>query len=209
VSYRPEFVPGLGMNGSLTWNHARFKTLDKVPCYGGQTVEAGCNEVFSASANNIPGLGALGGFTAQNQSGLPLVRAPLWESTFGFDYEHDIGNDMKLVVADTTQYSSKFLTGLGRVYYQPSFFKTDLSLTIQGPKDRWEFALIGKNLNNAITSANCENFNDNGGLLAGTEITGRSVTQPLHAGPAGIDEEGCFMDRGREIWMRVTFKPFN
>ena len=111
------------------------------------------------------------------------------------------------MVANSTQYSSKYLTGLGRVYYQPSFFKTDLSLTIRGPNDRWEFALIGKNLNNSITSANCENYNGQGGLLPGTQITG--ATRPPLAGPAGIDEEGCFMDRGREIWMRVTFKPFS
>jgi iron complex outermembrane receptor protein len=221
VNYLPEMIEGLGLHATVNWNHAQFKSLDNVPCYGGQTVEAGCTEVPSpfVNATAIPPGGFTptnqpGGFTAQNQSGLPLVRAPRWESSFGFDYEHDIGNDMKLVVANSTQYSSKFLTGLGRVYYQPSFFKTDLSLTIQGPKDRWEFALIGKNLNNAITSANCENFNDQGGLLPGTEITGRSVkgTPPYGTpavGPAGIDEIGCFTDRGREIWLRVTFKPFS
>jgi iron complex outermembrane receptor protein len=210
VSYRPEWIENLSLRASVNWNHARFKSLDNVPCYGGQTVAAGCNEVFNPAETFIPGNPptVIPGFSAQNQSGLPLVRAPLWETNFGFDWEHDIGADMKVVVASSTQYSSKFLTGLGEVYYQPSFFKTDLSLTLQGPRDRWEFALIGKNLNNAITSANCENFNGQGGLLPGTEITG-SVNPPNLRGPAGIDEVGCFMDRGREIWLRVTFKPFS
>lgn len=29
------------------------------------------------------------------------------------------------------------------------------------------------------------------------------------AGPAGVDAIGCYMDRGREVWLRVTVKPFN
>jgi hypothetical protein len=76
-------------------------------------------------------------------------------------------------------------------------------LTLQGPRDRWEVALIGKNLNNALTSGNCTNANVQGDLLP-DEITGTNLR-----GPAGVDEIGCWMDRGREVWLRVTFKPFN
>jgi outer membrane receptor protein involved in Fe transport len=199
VAYRPDWMQGLTLNGSLNWNHAQFKELDKVPCYGGQTIAAGCNEVFSPAVN-----GGLGGFTAQNQSGMPLIRAPRWQTNFGFDYETDIGNEMKLILASNTQFSSKYLTGLGAVYYQKSAFKTDLSMTIQGPNDHWEFALIGKNLNNALTSGNCSNSNAQGGLLPGSEITGTNLV-----GPAGIDEIGCWMDRGREVWIQLTYKPFS
>jgi hypothetical protein len=74
----------------------------------------------------------------------------------------------------------------------------------KGPKDRWEFAVIGKNLNNALTSGNCTNGNYQGGLLPGTEITGTNLR-----GPAGVDEVGCWMDRGREVWIRLTLKPTN
>ena len=199
VAYRPEWFEGLTLNGALNWNHAQFKELDNVPCYGGQTIAAGCNEVFSSSVN-----GGVGGFTAMNQSGLPLVRAPKWQTNFGFDYETDIGNEMKFILASNTQFSSKYLTGLGLVNYQKSTFKTDLSMTVQGPNDRWEFALIGKNLNNALTSGNCSNSNAQGGLFPGTEITGTNAV-----GPAGTDELGCWMDRGRELWLRVTYKPFS
>ena len=37
-------------------------------------------------------------------------------------------------------------------WYQKSFIKADLAVTLEGPKDRWEVALIGKNLNNALTT---------------------------------------------------------
>lgn len=201
-AYRPEWFEGLTLNGALNWNHAQFKTLDGVPCYGGQTVAAGCNENFNQNVN-----GGRGGFTTMNQSGLPLVRAPKWQTNFGFDYETDIGNDMKVILASNTQFSSKYLTGLGLVHYQKSTFKTDLSMTLQGPNDRWEFALIGKNLNNALTSGNCTNSNAQGGLFPGSEITG-AITPPIR-GAAGTDELGCWMDRGREVWLRLTYKPFS
>ena len=78
-------------------------------------------------------------------------------------------------------------------------------MTLQGPKDRWEFAVIGKNLNNAITTGNCSNSNAQGGLLPGTQLTGVASGR----GPAGIDEIGCWVDRGREVWLRLTLKPFS
>jgi hypothetical protein len=77
-------------------------------------------------------------------------------------------------------------------------------LTLQGPRDRWEFALIGRNLNNAITTGACVNSNLQGGGIPGTQITGTNLR-----GPAGTDEIGCITDRGREIWLRVTFKPLS
>jgi iron complex outermembrane receptor protein len=196
-AYRPDWFQGLGLNAAVNWNHAQFKALNNVPCFEGQTIALGCNEVFDPTVNS-----GLGGFTAQDQTGLPLVRAPKWQATFGFDYSTDIGNDLTLVLGSTTQYSSKYLTGLGYPYYQKGFFKTDLNITLQGPKDRWEFAIIGKNLNNALTSGNCTHSDAGGGLIGA--ITGTTLT-----GPSGLAEIGCWMDRGREVWLRVTLKPYN
>jgi iron complex outermembrane receptor protein len=211
VAYRPDWIEGLNLRASANWNHAQFKSLDHVPCYGGQLISEGCNEDFSTAANSgltpvgaaVPGLA--GAFTGQNQSGLPLIRAPKWSANFGFDYETDIGNGLSLVLASNTQYSSKYLTNIPLSFYQPSFFKTDLSITLHGPKDRWEFALIGKNLNNAITTGNCANSNTQGGLLPGTQFTGTTSLR----GPAGVDAVGCWVDRGREVWLRLTLKPFS
>jgi iron complex outermembrane receptor protein len=198
ITYVPPWVPHLSLTAAANYNQSRYDELNNVPCYGGQTIAEGCNLIFSPAAN----LG-LGGFTAQNSAGLPLVRAPKWQANFGFEWETDIGHDLRLIVANSQQYSSRMLVDLGEPFYQGSFFKSDLSLTLQGPRDRWEFALIGKNLNNAITTGACVNSNMQGGGIPGTEITGSTLT-----GPAGHDEIGCIMDRGREIWLRVTLKPF-
>jgi iron complex outermembrane receptor protein len=197
LAYHPELVDGLTLHGAVNWNRARFKTLDNVPCYGGQTIAAGCNQVLNPST---------GLFTSQSLSGAPLVRAPEWQTNFGFDYEIPIGNDLTVALTSNTQYSSKYLTDLGNRadYYQKGFFKTDMSVTLLGPKDRWEVSVIGKNLTDKLTTGNCTNLNYQGGQILGGQITGGTGR-----GPAGVDELVCNVDRGREVWLRLTLKPFN
>ena len=197
AAYRPNAIPGLDLHAGAEWNHARFKQLDNVPCWGGQTIAEGCNQFLNAST---------GLYTSQNLAGLPLVRAPDWQANIGADYERRIGHDMNLILSSNTQVSTKYLDDLGlrSDFYQSGFYKTDLSVTVQGPKDRWEIALIGKNLNNALTTGSCTNYN-----LAAGQIFGGQVTGGTTAGPAGKDELGCFIDRGRQVWMRLTLKPFN
>jgi iron complex outermembrane receptor protein len=192
VAYRPEEIPGLNLNASINWNHARYNSLENIPCYGGQTVAEGCNQLPNTA----------GAFTAQDRSGYPLFRAPDWQATFGFSWEKPMG-DYTLVISNSNMYSSKYITNLGFITYQKGFIKADASIAVRGPQERWEVDLIGKNLSNEMTSGNCSNGNQQAGLSGGL-LTGTNSR-----GPAGIDENGCFMDRGREIWVRVTFKPFN
>lgn len=194
TAFRPAAIDGLNLRAAVNWNNAKYTKLLNIPCYGGQKASEGCNLLFSNAAN-----GGTGGFTAQDRSGVGLVRAPKWAINFGFDYEMPVG-DMSLVFASNNQYSSRYVTNLGYLWHQPSFIKADASLTLKGPEDRWDVALIGKNLNNEITTGNCANSNRQGGL-AGGQITGRE-----DRGPAGIDEVGCYADRGRELWARFTLK---
>lgn len=193
VSYRPAAIDGLNLRAAVNWNKTKYTRLTNVPCYGGQLEAEGCNLLYSPTFN-----GGLGGFTAQDRSGVPLLRAPLWSAVFGFDYELPVGENLDLVIASNTQYSSRQLLNLGYLYYQDAYFKTDASVTLKN--ERWELALIGKNLNNELTSGNCANSNRAAGATGGL-ITGRDIR-----GPAGIDEVGCYMDRGRELWVRATVR---
>jgi iron complex outermembrane receptor protein len=131
------------------------------------------------------------------------VRAPDWEAQLGFDYDFSI-KGYTLTVANENQYSSNYRANLGRRsdFEQSAFFKTDLSLTLKDSRNRWEFAIIGKNLTDKITTHSCSPANIANGAVLGGQITG-STTR----GPAGVDELLCFMDRGRETWLRVTFRP--
>jgi hypothetical protein len=158
-------------------------------------IAAGCDEVFNPQT---------GLFTAQDLSGTPLLKAPEWQARFGFDYARPIGYGLTLVVANASQYSAKYGANLSFPYYQPAFIKTDLSLALQGPRNRWEFAPIGKNLGGALTAGSCFNQNSQNANLFGGQITGGTVR-----GPAGVDEIACFVDRGREIWLRLTLRPLS
>jgi hypothetical protein len=104
------------------------------------------------------------------------------------------------------QFSSRYLADLGlrSDFYQSSFFKTDVTVALKGVNDRWEFAVIGKNLGDVLTTGSCVNLNGRTGAVLGGEVTG-GTTQ----GPAGVDELACYMDRSREVWLRLTLRPFN
>jgi iron complex outermembrane recepter protein len=205
AAYRPEQIEGLELHTYVEWNQARFKSLDGVPCWGGMLVSEGCNQVFDPTLN-----GGLGGFTGSSMSGYPLQRAPDWQVSFGLSYERPLPNGMSIVLANENQYSSKYLTVLGASredFYQKEFFKTDVNLSLRGKDERWELALIGKNLGNELTRDNCSAFNQQNSFLGG-QITG-SPTTGSDRGPAGQDEVACFLSRGREVWVRMTYRPFS
>jgi iron complex outermembrane receptor protein len=198
-TWRPPQVQGLDLFLNGQWNRARFKRLTNVPCWGGQTIAEGCSLQFSQAQNN-----GLGGFTAQNLNGIPLPRAPEWQVNFGFDYEMALADGKTLTFTNNNSYYSRYLIILGTRpdFYQPSFFKTDAGVALHGADDRWELALIGKNLTNKITLGSCSSSNFANGAFFGGQVTGGTVR-----GPAGVDEVGCRTDRGRELWLRVTYRP--
>ena len=211
VNFAPRSIEGLTLRAALAYTHARFRELSDAPCWGGQTVGEGCNQIFVPAANQasppdgtIQVDGEWGNYRAQDLSGIPLVRAPKWQATFGFTYDMPLDNGWTLALANTNQYSSRYLTVLGRRddFWAGSYFKTDLSLAVRGKDDRWEVALIGKNLTDKINATTCTSSNVQAGSVLGGQYTGGFAR-----GPAGIDEVGCYGDRGRELWVRLTLRP--
>lgn len=197
VAYRPEQVQGLGLNGSVNWNHGRYGTLNNVPCYSGQTIALLCNQLLNPNT---------GLFTAQDLSGTRLIRAPDWQMTFGFDYELPISNDLTMVFSNNNNYSSRYVTFLaeGRPNsdnYQKSFVKSDVSIALRGPEKRWEVALIGKNVGDKITTGNCSPSNFSGGLFFTNPTTGGATS-------SAISEVGCYTDSGRAVWLRLSWNPY-
>jgi iron complex outermembrane receptor protein len=198
ASYRPEAVEGLTLNLDGEWNHGEFKTLNNVPCWFGQLISEGCNQQFSP---------VTGQFNAQDLSNSPLPRGPRWQVNFGFDYERPVARDMTLVITNNNNYTSRFQSaaGLRPDFYQSAYVKADLSLALRGRNDRWEVALIGKNITSKITASGCATSNlANGAIFGPDQFTGTNTR-----GPAGVAEVVCRLDQGREIWMRLTYKPFS
>ena len=197
AAYRPAAITGLAFNGAVNWNHGRYLKFNNAPCWGGQLVSEGCNQAFNP---------AVGVYTAQNLSGTPLIRAPQWAATLGANYEMPLAGDYKLVFSNSNEISSRFVTYLAvdrpnNDNFQSAFVKIDLGVTLQGPKNLWEVAVIGKNINDKITSGNC----------ASSPLETEIVPNPSGGttrSPFGIDPAGCFADPGREVWLRLTVRPF-
>jgi iron complex outermembrane receptor protein len=193
-------ITGLLLRGAAEYNQARFQSFNDAPCYGGQTLAEGCDSLYAASANN-----GLGGYTSQNLAGVPLQRAPLWQLDGGPSYTIPV-KDLSVTVASNTQFSSRYLMLLGTRsdFWQGSYAKTDLSVALNGPDHRWQVAFVGRNLTNTITTGTCNSYNNINGLFGG-QYQGNNAAGH---GPSGVDSLSCFIDRGRELWLRVNYKVF-
>jgi len=215
LNFRPRGIEGLTLSASLNWNNAHYKQLDTLGCYPNQTVAQGCNlspVAVTPTATNP----ATVRYLAQNLNGAQMIRAPEWSGNFGFSYEFPVSSGWKLQFNNNNQFSSSYASFLanGRPNradtgmpdnFQPHYFKFDAGLSLKSDDDRWEFAVIGKNLGDKLVASNCSASNTQGGGVFGGETSGF----PTQQGQVGFAEALCFPDGpGRSVWVRLTFKPF-
>ena len=211
AKYRPPSMDGLELHLAANWNKTKFLELNNVPCRGGQNEAQGCNQILvpnallsAADRPNYP----LGRYQAQNLKGIDFVRAPEWQINFGGDYEMPVGNDMRLTFGIDNQYGSSYLAILGSRpdFRRPSFFKTDLSLTLYGPDDKWHIGVVGNNLQNEYVTGYCSNSSFFTGQSILPPRSGAPIGDPQQLNGAGVDEMTCSTVPGRSIWLRVGFK---
>ncbi|HZF46521.1 MAG TPA: TonB-dependent receptor, partial [Sphingomonadaceae bacterium] len=131
-------LQGLSINLSVNWLDARYAEFTPIP-----TVDF---------------------------NGHPLARSPEWTWSAGFDYRYPLDNGGSLDLGARTRYSSSYdLTDLANLMYfrQPSYTRTDLTLTYNSPNDRLSIGVFARNLENNIvlTSAG---FGSNGTGSDGT-----------------------------------------
>ena len=79
-------------------------------------------------------------------------------------------------------------------------------MTLTGSDGKWEVAVIGKNLNDKLTTGTCANSDFGEGVAFGVPAT--QTTGGTTSGLGGIDQTNCFVDPGREVWLRLTVRPF-
>lgn len=135
-NYVPRALSGLSVNGTLNYNSARYIEFPRAPCYTGQTLNQGCTIV--------------GNRTVQDLSGVETSVAPNWVGSFGAAYDGEISPQWNFGVSAQARYSSDYLASpfgnpLSR---QDGYITFDASARVQSVDERWEFALIGKNLTN-------------------------------------------------------------
>lgn len=138
VTVNPRAVPGLTLNGSITYMHARFADY-LANCYVGQSIAAGCN------------LTLVGGvYRQQNANGRQLLNAPDLSYSLRSNYETDISSTVGLGIAGAVNYKGKYNNSdtFNPYALQRRSWKFDASVRLFTTDDRWELALIGRNLTN-------------------------------------------------------------
>lgn len=109
---------------------------------------------FAPSVN--VGTAAAPVIVTRNFSGLQLDHAPKYTATAGYTRTFPLDNGGKVEAAARTRLSSEYfmqdLNILGQ-FRQPSFTKTDLTLTYTAPEDRFYVQGFVKNVENEITLA--------------------------------------------------------
>lgn len=192
--YAPRSVPGLNLRGSINYNRARYTKFPVAPCYGGQTPAEGCNLIADAITGAYrPITGAEVG-VRQNLTGAPLSVAPSWVGNFGVSYDTPVGKGLVAGLSVDTRFSSSYLvSGFGAEHSrQPKYGMIDASLRIGSEDEKWELAVIGKNLTNKLYVA---------GVVDGPN-TGQHTGEAngLHADQLG------FGNLPRTVMVQVTTK---
>jgi iron complex outermembrane receptor protein len=200
IEWAPENVEGLTMRSSINYNDASYASFPNAPCGNGQQIAEGCNQLNTGTVANPK-------FNAQNLTGRPLTRAPMWTITGGFDYEMPIsGSDMTLNLGTSATYTGKMYTALTDepLFRQGAYAKINFNVALRGPNNGWELAVIGNNMTDKIVSGFCSGSPRQGAVLFGGTQFGTNVR-----GPGGGDYPSCSPERGRELWLRVTLRPLD
>lgn len=136
-------------NESTPYNKARYGNVPNAPCYTGQKSTAGCNLLLLPNGTTRPILTGETG-NRQNLKGVPTANAPLWTASLGAAYERPVGNGLVFGLSVDGRYSDEYLaTAFGNPYSnQKAYVNLDASVRIKTEDDRWELAVIGKNLTN-------------------------------------------------------------
>jgi outer membrane receptor protein involved in Fe transport len=119
----------LTFNGSLGYNIAKYLSFPGAQCFAGQTAAQGC----------------VGG--KQDLAGKCLNRAPKLTYSLGADYRADLSGwtaDMSVDAAYSSSYQTATDYAPGGL--QKAFWRLNAALRLSPPNDRYEVALIGRNL---------------------------------------------------------------
>ncbi len=181
--------PDLTLRGFVNYNVAKFDEF-LTNCYAGQSIEAGCDQVFNPNT---------GRFVSQDVGGTTVPIAPEWVGTLGFTYDFKLGNSGWMASLDLDgryfgSYSRSLLRNPGTKGSSYTIF--DGSLRAYSPDERWQFTLIARNLFDKVVALN---------------VIDRSLTGSGNGLPEG-DPELQRADlvsrvlRGRQIWLQVGYR---
>jgi len=168
--FAPRDLPGLQLRGSINYNNSRYGEFI-APCYTGETPAQGCS------------LKAYSGTNAQDVAGIRLNNAPKWVGSLGATYSTDVSDSWKAELGVDARYSGSYLASsyLNPLSYQKHYVNLDATLRLTTQDDRWQLALIGKNLTNNFVVTGAQDAPSTGGgtgTAAGVPSDQRSFFAP-------------------------------
>lgn len=174
-------LDGLNVHGAAAYNRGRYSAFANAPCYNGQTPAQGC----AINGAGVP---------VQDLSGAEIPRAPKWNLSGGIGYESPLSETMKLGLSVDANYSSSMLTDAtsapdGRM---PKYALLDASLRVGEVNDKWEVALVGRNITNKYY------------YVASTDVPFTGSGTGTVGGVPG--DRFAAVSRGREVMVRLTYK---
>jgi iron complex outermembrane receptor protein len=158
-------TPNFQLRGAVNYNRNRFGRY-LAQCYGLQTAAQGCNV--------LPG-------PAQDQTGRAPARSPDWAGNAGVSLDIPSGNGWKINLTGDAFYSGSYFGSetLAPSTLQESFWRFNAGARLVGDGDRWEVALIGRNLTNNYYLLTAQDKSNQPGDQRGTVARGRELTIQL------------------------------
>lgn len=122
--------PELGLHASGSYNRARYISFPNAQCHLKIVGTPACANGF------------------YDRSGQRLPRAPKWTFNVGGTYERELGSRLKLGLSAEAIYTGAFLTDEqgSPDGFVDDFWRLNAAVRIGDVDDRWELALIGRNL---------------------------------------------------------------
>jgi hypothetical protein len=186
ATYRPHEIEGVTLAGSINYNHLRYGNGAAGSCYAGQSIAQGCR------------LNLVGGvFTAQDFNGLRPARSADWTGSARASYETPVSNSVEIGGTISANYTSRYNANaeLDPLTEQAAYATVDAELRLFHQDEKWEFAVVGKNLTNMIRAQNGYPYPLTPAVnLAGTPTGGQ-----------GADHFG-FVNDPRTVQVRFTYR---
>ncbi len=176
-------IDGISIQGSLAFNEAQFDKF-LTGCYVGQSIANGCN-LTPSPVNGV--------FQEQDLSGTTMQGAPEVVATASVQYITNLNNGYGIDAFLGASYSDDYTTNLRRSPQdvQDSFVKVNSTIKLTSPDEKWDLALVLRNLTDKIT------LNATGGSNTG----GGTGTNN-----ASLGDRSGWVSYGREIFLKFNYK---
>lgn len=148
----------LGLTASFAYLDAEYKDYPGGQCLVGATAASGCDPATNT----------------QNLRGQPLVRAPEWQGSVSLDWSRPLGDRLMFGAQMNITYSDDYYhqPDLDPIDAEDAYHKINARLALGSSDQRWEVALVGRNLNNRLV----KNWSFDTPLMPGTHTS--SIAPP-------------------------------